>query len=265
MSNLQENSEKNLKKTTKNSKFSLIFIIFFILLFFLLIINVSDIFSSLITSKNNIFSIKKIEIPSYSVYAVSINDFNSYEKAKDYSVAVKQKGGAGVVYNSGEYFVFISSYPSLSEAKEIKQNLLDLGYKSRIVNLKVDAVLTNYKGDNSSLFLSAINFFRKTYNCLQNHVINFDKLELTQSQVNSALAKLLSENISILNTMQNLKHSQDLPLKQLVFVPLTEVKKNLETLLCFTGEDMEYTSNLKQTCIEIILKNKQLVNQIKAL
>ena len=259
---LQQKRAKIRRNLIKKGKFSLIFIIFFIVLFFLLVINVSDIFSSLITNKNSIFFTQKLEVPSFSVYAVSINDFDNFLQAEEYSNAVKEKGGAGFVYKSGEHFVFVSSYPSLSEAKEIKQNLLNLGYKSRIVNLKIDAILTNYKGDNLQFFLSSINFFRKAYNTLQTQTICFDKGEVSQSQVNSCLAKLLDENIKILNTMQTLSQNQDLPLKQEIFVPLKEVKTFLESLLCYAGEDIEYTSKLKQICLEIVLKNKEIALKI---
>lgn len=262
---LQQKRAKIRRNLMKNSKFSLIFTIFFIVLFFLLIINVSDIFSSLITNKNSIFFTQKLEVPSYSVYAVSINDFDNLSQAEEYANAVKEKGGAGFVYKNGEHFVFVSSYPSLSEAKEIKQNLLDLGYKSRIVNLKIDAVLTNYKGNRLQLFLSSINFFRKAYNTLQTQTINFDKSEFSQSQINSCLAELLNENINLLNTMQSLSQNQDLPLKQEISVPLEEVKTLLESLLCFAGEDIEYSSKLKQTCLEIVIKNKELVQKINNL
>ncbi|MBQ9792407.1 MAG: hypothetical protein IJW32_01490 [Clostridia bacterium] len=262
---LMQKKAKMRRNLIKNSKFSLIFTIFFIILFFLLVINVSDIFSSLITNKNSIFFTQKLEVPSFSIYAVSINDFDNSYQAGEYAKAVKEKGGAGFVYQSGEHFVFVSSYPSLSEAKEIKQNLLDLGYKSRIVNLKVDAILTTYKGNNLQHFLSSVNFFRKAYNTLQIQTISFDKKEASQSQVNSCLAKLLDENINLLNTMQSLSQNQDLPLKQEISVPLKEVKTLLESLLCFAGEDIEYTSKLKQTCLEIVLKNKDLALKINNL
>ena len=209
---------------------------------------------------------------SYSIYykkfrnfARVINDFPSLKQAEEYSTLVKQEGGAGTVFTKGENFVFVSSYPTLSEAKEIKQNLLDLGYKSRIVNLKVESIFINYKGKNEKQFLSAINFFRKCYNSLQNQVINFDKNQLSQNQVNSVLTSLIAENVNLINKLSSLNQSHDLPLKDLIIVPLKEVRQNLEQVLCFVGDDLSYTSKLKEICIKIILENKNLVDKINAL
>ena len=139
MSKLIKNKKvKNLLKT--NKKLSVSFVFLAVILFFLLVVNISDIFSSVITNKNSLFFTQKIELPSYSVYALSVDDFKTYEEAQNFSVSVQQNGGAGVVYESGEKFVFVSAYPTLIEAKEIQENLINLGFNARIVNIKIDGI-----------------------------------------------------------------------------------------------------------------------------
>lgn len=266
MSILAKKRLKKLKNLGKKSIFSLIFSIVFLLLFLLIIINFSDIFSSLITKKNSLFYTPKIENESYSVYAVSIKDFKTEFEAKDYAEEIKQNGGAGYVYHSGEYFVFVSSYPSLIEAKEINENLVMLGYNSRIVNLKVDSFLIDYKGDNAALILEAIKQFRNIYNLLQETSIKFDKNEITQKQANSVFAQILTKLSTLESKIKKLNQGYDLPLKQQIIVPINQTKDLLENLLYYANENkFEYSANIKNACIEVVFINKNLIEKIKTL
>ncbi len=252
-------------KKHKKRLLSLIFVFVFCFLFFLLIINISDIFSSLITNKGSIFYQKKLETQSYIVYGVSLEDFNNIEEANLYAIQTQQQGGAGFVYESGEKYVLVSSYPSLSQAKEIKENLTNLGYNSKVLNLKIDEVLIDYKGDNSALFLESLNFFKSAYQKLQSSTISFDKQSINQKALNSILANMLTQLSQLQSNMQTLSQSQDLVLKDAFSVPLDETKKLIEELFYFVGEDNIYTSKLKQTAIKIVILNKNLVNKINAM
>lgn len=252
-------------KKHKKKLFSLIFVFVFCILFFLLIINISDIFSSLITNKGSLFYQKKLETQSYIVYSVSLENFDNIEEANLYAVKTQQQGGAGFVYESGEKYVLVSSYPTLSQAKEIKENLTNLGYNSKVLNLKVDELLIDYKGDNSALFLESLNFFKSTYQKLQSSTISFDKQSINQKELNSILASMLTQLSQLQSNMQTLSQSQDLVLKDAFSVPLDETKKLIEELFYFVGEDNIYTSKLKQTAIKIVISNKNLVNKINAM
>lgn len=266
MSTLVKKRLKKLKKLGKKRAFSLIFSLVFLMLFLLIIINFSDIFSSLITKKNSLFYTPKIENESYLVYAVSLDDFKTQAEAENYAEEVKQNGGAGYVYHNGEYFVFASSYPSLIEAKEIKENLVLLGYNSRIVNLKVDSFLIDYKGENSALILESIKQFRNTYNLLQETSIKFDKNEITQKQANSVFAQILTKLSTLENKIKKLNQAHDLPLKQHIIVPIKQVKQLLENLLYYANENnFEYSANIKSACIDIVFINKNLIENIKKL
>ena len=223
MPTIAKNRLRNKKINTKNKKkLSFLFIFIFLILFFLLIINFSDIFSTIITHKGSLFSNYKIETTSFSVYGVSIKDFNNSEEATEYSQYVIERGGAGFIYESGEHFVLANAYQSLNEAQEIKANLYEEG-------------------------------------------LNFDKKLSNRNQINSVIAKQLTLLTNLINSINEINEGTDLPIKQAIIVPFTNCKNILEELLYNSSEDIIFSSKLKQTSINIVLENKNLVKQINNL
>jgi len=259
---LRKKTKKNYKK---HKKTRIMFVFSFILLFFLLIINISDIFSSIITNKNSLFFKTKLELPSYSVYAVSLKDFQNFEQAKEYGEVVKSNGAAGYVYQSGEYFVFASSYPSLMEAKEIQENLKLLGYNSRIVNIKIDAISKEYRGDKVNLLQEGINFLRQSFLSLYQATISFDKQLSNQNQVNSIIAKLLTQLTNLQTKLLKLSSSEDKKYTSAILKVFDYCKTELEKTLFFIGNDNEYTSKLKNLYLNFSIKNKELVNELNSI
>lgn len=264
MSKLIKNKKvKNLLKT--NKKLSVLFVFLAVILFFLLVVNISDIFSSVITNKNSLFFTQKIELPSYSVYALSVNDFKTYEEAQNFSLSVQQKGGAGVVYESGEKFVFISAYPTLIEAKEIQENLINLGFNARIVNIKIDGISKEYKGSNCEDIIAILNYFRSSFSKLYETTILYDKNEISLTQVNSVLADLLTQLSTIQNKLNKFKQNEDLTLKQIISVPIGKTKSSLEDALYYAKNDLIFTSKLKQIYISFALSNKEVIKKINSI
>lgn len=257
--------DNNKKRIKNNKKTTIIFIFLLVLLSFLLIINISDIFSSVIANKNGLFYQTKIELPSYSVYAVSVYDFQNGEESLNFSQKVKEQGGCGYVYQKGEYFVFANCYPSLMEAKEIQANLKVLGYNSRIVNIRIDSISKQYKGENAYLIQESINYFRQVFLKLYQATISFDKQLSNQNQINSIIANLLTNLSSLQNKLEKLKTNEDKGLKNIILPQFESCKKQLEETLFFIGDDFEYTSKLKNLFLTLALKNQQIVKDINNL
>lgn len=261
--NIKKSSKLKRIRTNKQKKLSALFVFAFLILVFLLLVNFADIFSGIITHKGSMFSVNKIETASFSVYGVSIKDFNNSEDALVYSKTVVAEGGAGFIYKSGEHFVLGNAYQSLNEAMEIKQNLINLGYNARIVNIKVEALSRVYRGNNLSLLTTAINWFRNCYNLLYEEGLNFDKNLSTQNQVNGKIAQLLTNLSSLTSKVSLLKQSSDQTIKQVLVPSLNNCKTMLEDLLYFnTSSPLEYSAKIKQTSILVVLENRQVIKDL---
>lgn len=227
-----------------------------------LIVNFSDIFSSLITNKNSLFFVGKLEVPSYTVYGVSIKDFLNLEEAETCAEEVKKQGGAGFVYENGEKFVLLFGYQNLIEAKEIQANFIELGYNSRIVNLKVDAISNKYTGENETQIKNSLTLFRTFYQELSDATIDFDKESISRNQINSVIAKNITNISSAVNDLANIKDNYDLNYKNIILQKLKSLEEMAESLLYSKEDDLLFTSSLKEACIKIVLENQDMNKNI---
>jgi len=210
-----------------------------------------------------LFASKKIEFSSYNVYAVSICDFDNSIQANQMSNLIIKQGGAGVVYNRGEFFVLTSSYPTLDCAQEVSQNLKNLGYDSKIITLNVDSVLYDYKGKNHKNISSCFQIFKNCYDALYDLTILLDKQKIDYIEVNSNLLLKQSQTNQILNQIQSMP--QDFNIKKLCQTYLTNLSNLLNQGIKTVNNDNNYTSNLKQILIKIVVLNQEFVNQIKTI
>ncbi len=257
-------TKKSFKKSKKLKKFSILFVLSFTLILFALIINFSDIFSSIITNKNSLFYSDKIEVASYSVYAVSIKDFSNIEEASKYSEKVKEQGGAGYIYESGEKFVLLFGYPNLIEAKEIQNNFIELGYNSRIVNLKVDAISHRYKGENGNNIELSVKFFRNLYQELYQSCIEFDKNNLNKTQLNTLIVQNLTKISNFSKILENKKRGVDAKITNIITNKFEKIENLLKEILHFEKDDVLLTSKIKEVCLKIVLENAEMNKKINA-
>ena len=233
--------------------------------FLFIIVNFSDIFSSLITNRNSLFIVDKIEVPSYDVYAVSIEDFSTFDEANIYASQVKEQGGAGLVYESGEKFVLLMGYPNLIEAKEIQSNFIELGYNSRIVNLEVSAISHKYNGNNSKTLKRSIEFFRELYKELTNSVLNFDKKVLQRNQLNSIIAKYIAKVSDLDNNISKLNEFFDADYISIICHKLNVVNGYLQDLVYCDYSDVLYSSFIKEISLKIVFENIDMNYQINCI
>ena len=256
------------KRVKRNKNFKLRSIIFSFLLtvvFLFFILNLSDIFSSLITNRGSLFSSKKIECSSYNVYAVSITHFDNEIQANQAAIQVSNQGGAGVVYHNAEFFVLTSCYPTLAYAQEVSENLKALGHNSKIVCLNVEEILCDYKGKNSSLFLNSFQIYKSCFNTLYELSLQLDKKQVDYIDVNSNLMQKIKQTQSLKNQLENLTQESDKELKQTSLIYLTELENILNSGIEAVDFGNNYTANLKQILIKIVVLNQQFVDQIKSL
>ena len=252
-----------LKKTTKNNKksgkkrnFIYIFIIF--LLICVVIFNVCDIMSSVITKKKGLFFVDKIDVPSFQVYAVSVADYDNLEEANSMSDAVKSKGGMGEIYQSGEFYLIASIFPTLIEAKEIQENLKNLNYNSKIVNLSAKEILIDYHGNSKTQIVDAIYFFRESFMLLYEKILEYDSGKILRTEVDSACAFICS------NALNFKKNLDNLDLNKLVLEQFNnsfnEVYEAVNDCIYFEQNSLYYNSKIKSALLKIALNYKNISN-----
>ena len=210
---------------------------------------------SLITNKNSLFIVDKLEVPSYSVYAVSIKDFSNFEDANECAKQVKEQGGAGLIYENGEKFVLLMGYSNLIEAKEIQNNFLELGYNSRIVNLKISAISHKYNGNNIEVLTEGISRFRKLFIELNNAILQLDKREVSKNQFNSIISKFIVDVTKIQKEINNKKDNFDLEYVKIIYNRLGNVKAILNELFYSNLEGNIYSSFAKEVMLKIVFEN----------
>ena len=236
-------------------KLSFLFVFVGILLFFLLIVNISDIFSSLITSEKSLFLVDKIEKSSYNAYCVSYDDFESEAEAQTYCEEIKTLGGMGIVFRRGEYFALTSIYPTLIEAQEIQKNLLEMDYDAKVVKLEVKSISKEYKGSNKELLGECLQSFRETFLALYDTCINFDKNLINESQVKGDLAEIWTKNKNLQNKLANSQVNLTDEEKNLILDLMSDSSEIVEETLLFTGNKMQLSSLIKQNCFDIVQIN----------
>ncbi len=248
------------KRRHKGRKISFLFLVVCIILFALIIINISDLFSSILTHEKSLFYKEKIEIPSYSVYAVSIKHFNLEPDAENFAYSISQKGGMGVVYESGEFYCLASIYPTLLEAQEVRDNLVILGYSPRILNIKVQEISVNYKGDGKENIEQSLNIFKECFLELYNMDIDLDKGNVERVNVNGIVATLCSKVKDTQNRFLNSKNSLSENIKSKISQGLSHLYERLEEILLSEKRDYEFTSLIKQNMFDIIITIKNITD-----
>ena len=256
--------DKKFGKRRYKGRKKLVFLFYFIcvILFCLIIINLSDLFSSILTNEKSLFYKDKIEIPSYSVYAVSIKHFELETDAENFAHTIIEKGGMGVVYESGEYYCIGSIYPTLLEAQEVRDNLIILGYSPRILNIKVQEIAIDYKGDEKESTIHALNIFRECFLELYNMNVDLDKGNIERVNVNGIVATQCLKVKDIQNKFLNSNNSLSENIKTEIGQGLNHLYESLEEILLTDKTDLEFTSLIKQNMFDIILTIKNITDVI---
>lgn len=251
------------KKIAKNKKTISFFYIFLLVFLTLVIIfNVSDIFSSIITNQKSVFYVEKLEYNSFSVYGVSLKHFDTYEDANEYATQVQLNGAMGSVYQSGEYYVLANIYPTLIEAQEIKENLKLLNYDARILNFKFQNVLTDFKGKNLNIVISCLEQFKDTIYQLYSVGLDYDKGQLTTSNLNGKLAILCDKIDKTKKLYDKEINTFEFKNKQEISNNLNKLYLNVENLILCNKENLQLSSYIKQVLFNVVIFSQNIFQNL---
>ena len=255
----------------KHKRRSLFFGFLFLVILCFLIINISDIISSIITNSRSIFVKNKIEIPSYSGYAVAVETDN--ENIKNISKIIENLGGAGIDYEK-ENCSLISMYPTLLQAKEIQNNLVMLGNQVQIVTFCINGISKKYTAKGINDIITSIKYYKTIYKQLFNLSVNFDKELLSIQQVKNSVKDILKLLINYNLETKNKCNNYDY--KNILNIFYNEEKDNLYQLINFNSAvnlnknkildtNLQFSSLIKQVYFKTIFLNIDLVNKINYL
>ncbi len=254
MSKFSKNNQKNIRFRSKKHKIKqIVFVFLFILIDLLVVFNLSDIFSSIITHQNSIFASDKIEFNSFSFYCVSLKRFQVELDAQNYGKGISKKGAMGRVYQNGEYYVFANIYPNLIEAQEIKENLMELGYDSRIVKFSIPSISLNYKGKNKTFFLDCFNFFKQTSTTLCNLSIDFDGKTISRATLNGKIAQILKEATSFMTSLSEINSKTDEQIVQVLQETFENFCAKLKENIVVEDNFATYSCQLKNTIFDLVV------------
>ncbi len=225
-------------------------------------INIADIFSSLISNDKSIFSSGKIRVSNTTMYAVSVGQFETEQQAQTISQQISSQGGAGYVYHSGDYFVFTSLYDSIVDAKSVVEKLKTDQVQAKIVNINIPAITLSYKGKSREDILTCIEFFKQAYQELYSLSIEYDSGKITTLQVKDKIVQLVAKSKQILNQSSRLVSKENKPQLLLLENKLMSVNLVLQNLYDFQPQGLYFNSAIKYTYFKIILLNIEYAKQV---
>ena len=244
---------RQVKYYKRHKLFNIFLYLALVFVFSLLVLNISDIASSIITQKGSLFYKDRIKISTYYVYGVSPSDYNNFDDADLYSVQVKNAGGMGQVYKSGEYYVFAQIYPTLLEASEVQNNLQNLGHNAKVVTLSVPQIDIVYSGTNKQMAEKAFGQFREVFLQCYNLCIRLDKNEISRPVLQSDIASLLAENSNIIASITTLGLTQKQE-KELA-IHLQNLSTFLQEIIVSSQNGNMLSSFFKRQMFKIVQEN----------
>ena len=241
-------------KYAKHHKLGTKFVIFVaIIMACSILFNVCDIMSSVITNSRSLIIQDKIYVPSYSVYGVSSDEFDTLADAELYCEKISSTGALATPFEDGKFFALVHIYPTLLSAKEVQQNLINLGYPSKIVTINVPQIKTSYYGNNKDSAQEGFGIFRRVYLSLYEANISFDKKAIQRETLLGKVALQIEEIERVKEKSYSLGITKN---QQKIFdESLDNCTKILNTIFSFSGGDQELSSAIKKHMFDIITQN----------
>ena len=194
--------------------------------------------------KNDYLNVKKF-------YYVSISKSNSSNKVKEESLKVKEMGGAGYLLNiSGINHLLVFGYMKREDAMKVKDQLDNIYPSVEIIERIIPAIKRKIR----SIIINEISIknifknFDKIGSEIYNLCLNFDKLQVSISEINKILTKTfldLQDALNIINS-NKFKHIPE------------EITVQIKTSLNFVVEAIK-------TCISEVYKGENISSNLKLL
>lgn len=169
------------RKKYSGQKRGFLFVIFILAIGLIVAFNVADVISSMIIGKGSIFYNGIMYISSKTFYAISCDNFAKKDDAITLAGTVASKGGAGFVYQSGDYYVLLSMYSSQVDAQSVKEKLKEDKINAKIININIPKLEIKFSESDKNISKLAKEFL-DCFEYLYDIAVKYDAGSLTYEQ-----------------------------------------------------------------------------------
>ena len=251
----------NYIKRKKYSKKIGFFAIFVTLLSIVLIIFIADFISGKISGNGSILFGGKIKVASFSIYAIELGEYNDINSAHELSNQIKRQGGAGYIYQSGTYHVFVSMYENVKDAEQVVKKLGDSGTSAKIYTINIPSVKFEYKGEQEEV-VDAISLYKDLYRKIYQLSIDLDSNNSSEVKIESQLDECIEDIGKNIDNIENLyERYKDKNLLNLV-ISLNVIKDSLYQTRQLSQEGLAFSSSLKELYFKIIIAYLDLAKSV---
>ncbi len=242
-------------KLRQKNKKGFLFLLVLIMLGLVVSFNIADIISSFIIGKGSIFYNGNMYLSSKTFYAISIDSFSNHNEALSCAGQVAQKGGAGYIHQSGEYYVMLAMYSSQVDANSVKEKLKEDKVDCKIVNINIPKLSIKFSDDDKNIVKVAKEFLN-AFDFLYDLSIKYDAGSISYEQAILTIKNKIAELEYIKHTTPSTK--QGLVIKEKA-LKLVEMIKNLSII---EKTDYVLNSTIKYTYFEIVFDYINLCKSI---
>ena len=204
----------------------------------------------------------KITVPAKTFYAIQSGVFDDKQNAQTEADAVKQRGGAGYVYeDNGKYRVLMSVYKTEDEAKTVKDKLLNDEKLSTIVKPIEQKELTFSITATTEQIEGIKDCFTQLHeieDSLLSVILENDKNTDVKEELTGLLTKINTINTTFTQLTQGSTDNE--VLSQLKSV----ISQNVETLTTlsetYQAQNTQISAKLKEGTFQILVSFTNFVN-----
>lgn len=183
---------KNYRRKYSWRKRNIFFISLITLIGVIIAFNIADVISSMIIGRGSIFYNGNMYIPSKTFYAISCENFAKKDDAIAFAGTVASKGGAGFVYQSGDYYVLLSMYSSQVDAQSVKEKLKEDKIDAKIININIPKLDIKFSDSDKNISKLAGEFL-DCFEFLYDIAVKYDSGNLTYDQCKLYLATKVAD------------------------------------------------------------------------
>lgn len=238
-----------------------LFSVVFFLLSIMLVFVLSDFISGIISGRGSILYSGKITLSSYSLYAIDVGSFKNESEAKTLSDNIYAQGGAGYVYKSGDYHVFVAMYETLSAAQEIKANLEADGFASKIYTINLPQINMKLSKDEQDIE-EAVKYLKGLYHEIYNLSIDYDSRVASKLSIVASMTELKKKVDVLSQKVYDIVLANNKSEAILIRSALEKASLALSDVITFTSDDKTFNGEIKRCYFAVTFTYLNLSKEI---
>ncbi len=235
------------------------FTLLFICISALLIFSMSDFISGMISGRGSMVWSGKIDLKSFSLYAIEIGQYSDFNEAQQVSDKLKSQGAAGYIYHSGDYHVFVSMYDNYADAEQVKNNLENSGQSSKIFTISMPRINIEI-GDES--IKEAIGLYRNSYSKLYELSIGYDGGDISKLKVTTDINDIKSTFEKASQSVYDIVLESNNATAVLLKNSLDKIVQILEYTIKINSDGYDFNSAIKKCYFEVIFEYLQFAKKV---